>query len=171
MAGKTQDRTAGARGSDHLSFKSASASDAEGIAGVLHDLVLAGKRHKAHDVDFALRYYIRHPDQLRCTIATDPNGHVLGFQSLKYAVENNPYGVSVGWGVIGTHIRPSAARLGIGRALFAHTLDAALAHGLPAIDATIGAGNTEGLAYYEAMGFRTYRTQDGSVSKVYRINR
>ncbi|WP_280922670.1 hypothetical protein [Ruegeria sp. HKCCSP351] len=42
MAGKTQDRTAGAMGPDHLSFKSASESDAEGVAGVLHDLVLAG---------------------------------------------------------------------------------------------------------------------------------
>jgi hypothetical protein len=53
--------------------------------------------------------------------------------------------------------------------LFAQTLDAALGFGLTSIDATIGADNAEGLAYYEAMGFREYRQLEGAVSKVYQL--
>ncbi|BCH59013.1 hypothetical protein RvVAR0630_16370 [Agrobacterium vitis] len=37
------------------------------------------------------------------------------------------------------------------------------------IEAAIDADNDMGLAYYEAMGFRTYRTSEGLVCKVYRI--
>ncbi len=99
----------------------------------------------------------------------DNGGRVLGFQSLKRAVENNPYGAPVGWGVIGTHILPSAARRGIGRALFEATLGIARELELPAIDATIGINNAEGLAYYEAMGFREYRRNADAISKSFAL--
>lgn len=146
-------------------------SDGDGLTDVLSEIFKAGKRQTAGGKDFVRERYIQDPQRIRCTVAVNLDGRILGFQFLKEAEKNNLYGTPVGWGVIGTHIRPSAARMGIGRKLFACSLEAARTHGLPAIDATIGAGNTEGLAYYEAMGFWTYRTQDGSVSKVYRINR
>ncbi|WP_432377124.1 hypothetical protein [Agrobacterium rosae] len=53
--------------------------------------------------------------------------------------------------------------------MFRATLVAAKAAGLENIDASIGADNSLGQAYYEAMGFRTYRTPEGLVCKVYRI--
>lgn len=84
---------------------------------------------------------------------------------MKRAAAGNPWGVRPGWGIVGTHIRPDAARRGVGRALFGQTLDAARAAGLRHIDATIAADNAEGLAYYEAMGFRTYRTPEGRICK------
>ncbi len=152
-----------------VSFRSAQETDAEGIASVLQDLVEAGKRTKPCTSEFVLGHYIDHPDGIRCTVAADEIGRILGFQSLKHAVADNPYDVAVGWGIIGTHIRPSAARRGIGRGLFAKTFEAARKFGLTSIDATIGAKNSEGLAYYEAMGFREYRTQKHAVSKVFQL--
>ena len=141
--------------------------DAEGISEVLQDLVQAGKRRKDSNAGFALTHYIRHPDQISCTVACDEDGCILGFQSLKLAVKNNPYGAPVGWGVIGTHIRTSAARRGVGRALFRETMAVARAADLPAIDATISVSNAEGLAYYGAMGFSEYRRQPGAISKCF----
>ncbi|WP_200876096.1 GNAT family N-acetyltransferase [Ruegeria halocynthiae] len=151
-------------------IRTASRSDAEGVAAVLQELVAAGKRSKSSDVDFAASHYITHPDQIVCTVALDAGSRVLGFQSLKRAVGGNPYGAPVGWGVIGTHIRPSAARRGIGRALFQNTLTVARASGIPAIDATISASNAEGLAYYDAIGFVDYRQHGGAVSKAFAVS-
>lgn len=38
------------------------------------------------------------------------------------------------------------------------------------IDATIGDNNPDALAYYEAVGFRTYRTPDGKVCKCFEVS-
>ncbi|WP_170335643.1 GNAT family N-acetyltransferase [Ruegeria arenilitoris] len=153
---------------ENLVIRKAVLSDAEALSEVLEELTVAGKRTRPSDVDFVRANYIADPDSIRCTVAV-LNAQLVGLQSLKRAVERNPYGVSVGWGVIGTHIRPSAARLGIGRALFRETLLATLAAGLSHIDATIGARNAEGLAYYEAMGFVDYRQSAGTVSKKFAV--
>lgn len=94
---------------------------------------------------------------------------MLGFQSLKVAREGNPYETPLGWGIIGTHVRPSAARMGVGSRLFAATLQAAREARLPAIEAYIGEQNRAALAYYETLGFRTYRRSDGIVCKALRL--
>lgn len=135
--------------------------DAKGVSAVLQALVAAGKRRKAADPDFALSHYIAHAGQIRCSLAVDEDGRVLGFQSLKRAEPGNPYDTPVGWGIIGTHVRPDAARRGVGRALFAATLEAAQAARLPAIEAFISAGNAGAIAYYGSLGFETYRPVDG----------
>ena len=41
--------------------------------------------------------------------------------------------------------------------------------GLADIDATIGADNAPGLAYYDAMGFETYQRRETSVSKRFTV--
>jgi len=74
-----------------------------------------------------------------------------------------------GWGIIGTHVSPQAARRGVGSTLFAATRRAAEARGLKNIDASIGADNALGQSYYDAMGFMTYRQPEGLVCKVYRL--
>ncbi|WP_170764802.1 GNAT family N-acetyltransferase [Ruegeria lacuscaerulensis] len=153
---------------ESLNFRKVSLDDAEGISDVLQEIAAAGKRTRPSDVGFSRIHYIAHPDSIQCTVAVQDT-RVLGFQSLKLAVEDNPYEVKVGWGIIGTHIRPSSARLGIGRALFQETLSAARASGIPAIDATISAKNAEGLAYYDAMGFVDYKQHTDAVSKIYRL--
>ena len=139
--------------------------DADGMSRVLVALTAAGLRTRPDSADFALQTYIAPPDGILCSVATDDDGTILRLQSLKRAVAGNPYGVTPGWGIIGTHIHPAAARRGIGAALFAATEAAARAAGLTDVDATIGADNAGGLAYYEAMGFRTYRQMDDAICK------
>lgn len=146
-------------------IRPAEKNDADGIAAVLADLVEAGKRKKRCDREFALKHYVSHPERIECFVAEDEHGAILGFQSLKRALADNEYGVAPGWGVIGTHISPKAARRGVGRALFNATKQAARCSGIPAIEAFIGSANTDGQAYYEAMGFRDYRSTENAVCK------
>ncbi len=150
-------------------IRPATHSDAEGMSLVLKQLVAAQKRSAPSDIGFIQERYLDNPALIKCMVAVNDDGTISGFQVLLLATENNIYNVTFGWGVIGTHISPAAARLGIGKAMFAKTQENARAFGLTHIDASIGKGNSAGLAYYDAMGFKTYRTSDAIVSKVFRI--
>lgn len=149
-----------------MMIRTAIPDDAAAMSHVLREIIALTGRMRPHDPAFTLSHYIADPDGIRCSVAVDDEGDVLGFQSLKRAVAGNRYDVPEGWGIIGTHIGPRAHRRGIGRALFAVSRDAAVAAGLTRIDATIGADNPMGLTYYEAMGFRTWREGPGIVQKM-----
>jgi len=149
-------------------LRDAAFEDVTQMSEFLKELTAAGKRTSPDDPDFVRTRYIEDPGKIRCSVAEE-NGVVLGFQSLKLAEPGNPYDVEPGWGIIGTHIRPSAARRGVGRALFSVSRAAAEAAGLPKIDASIAADNPEALAYYEAMGFRTYRTPGNIICKSFDV--
>lgn len=152
-----------------MKIREAAAADAQDMSDVLEELVSAGKRSNRADREFVLSRYITDPNRIRCSVALDEDGTILGFQSLKWAREGNPYDTPVGWGIIGTHVRPSAARRGVGRALFAASETAARDAGLTEIEAFIGSDNQAALIYYEAMGFGAYRWPDGVVAKVLRL--
>lgn len=141
-------------------------TDAPAMSRVLLDIIALTGRMRPHDPAFVLSHYIANRDSVRCSVALDADGAILGFQSLVRAVPGNRYDVPEGWGIIGTHISPHAHRRGVSTALFTATRQAAVAAGLPKIDAYIGADNAMGLRYYEAMGFRTYREGDGIVQKL-----
>lgn len=143
--------------------------DALEISGFLEKLASIGKRNIPSDVGYVRTHYIGHADKIQCAVAEDDDGTLLGLQILKMASEGNAYGVDVGWGIIGTHVRPSAARRGVGKALFAATRKAAVDAGLSRIDATIGATNLEGISYYDAIGFETYRTLDTRICKCFTV--
>ncbi|MEO1639951.1 MAG: GNAT family N-acetyltransferase [Pseudomonadota bacterium] len=147
-----------------IRVREATLADAAEMSAFLRELTALGKRISPDSEEHVRRYYIGDPKKIACSVAVDESD-VLGFQSLKTAEEGNKWGVTPGWGIIGTHIRPSAARRGVGRTLFPVTLDAARAAGLAHIDASIAAHNAEGLAYYAAMGFHTYRTPDDLICK------
>ncbi|WP_299703926.1 GNAT family N-acetyltransferase [uncultured Tateyamaria sp.] len=149
-------------------IRNGTVEDVEQMSTFLRELTAAGKRLSPDDEEFVRQYYIESVDKIRCSVAED-DGIILGFQSLKTARAGNQWGVEPGWGIVGTHIRPSAARRGVGRALFDVTRRAAQDAGLAHIDASIGANNPEGLAYYEAMGFRTYRTPRNLICKRFDI--
>lgn len=150
-------------------IRKATVADVGQMSALLRQLTAAGKRRSPDDEAFVRSNYIEDPHSVRCSVADD-DGAVLGFQSLKRAWAGNKWDVEPGWGIIGTHISPSAARRGVGRALFEVTRMAAGEAGIPHIDATIGATNTEGLAYYEAMGFRAYRTLEGAICKRFDVS-
>ena len=149
-------------------IRDAGLADVRQMSAFLRELTALGKRTSPDDEAFVRANYIEDPAKIRCSVADDA-GVVLGFQSLKRAEAGNPWGVEPGWGIIGTHIRPDAARRGVGRALFEVSRAAAERAGLDTIDASIAARNAEGLAYYEAMGFRTYRTPEGLICKRFNV--
>ena len=150
-------------------IRPAQKEDAAGVAGVLHDLVIAGKRSKRHDLEFALAHYITHLNKIECHVAESEDGRILGFQSIKLAKSGNEYGAAAGWALIGTHITPKAARRGIGKALFAFTLRAARKAHVPAIEAFIGQSNLAGQAYYDALGFVDYRRTEDAICKSFNL--
>jgi ribosomal protein S18 acetylase RimI-like enzyme len=150
-------------------IREANEGDIDGMSRVLDEIFAAKLRNTPGSRDFVRERYLAHPDRLACTLALDGPGLIAGFQSLKRAAAGNDYGVAAGWGIIGTHISPRAARRGVGAALFAASRQAAQAAGLTMIDATIGETNTAALAYYEAMGFCSYRTFEGCICKQYEV--
>lgn len=104
------------------------------------------------EADFA-EWFVSGPEVLAGFTAFDPGtGRPCGFQALSSHGAPEP-----GWGDIGTFARREASIPGVGRALFAATRQRAAALGLAAINAQIRADNTGGLAYYDRMGFRTWR--------------
>lgn len=152
-----------------MKIRQVAMSDVQEISTFLEKLSSLGKRTSPSDPDFVRSHYIEHPDNIQCAVAEDEHGAILGFQILKIATKGNIYGVDVGWGIIGTHVKPDAARQGVGKALFMATRKAALNASIQKIDATISAENSEGLAYYDAIGFRTYRAPDGKVCKCFEM--
>lgn len=154
-----------------MKVRQARMGDAPEISAFLQELVALGKRTSQSNQAFVRANYIEHRDNIQCTVAEDEDGRILGFQILKIASEGNVFGVSPGWGIIGTHVRPEAARRGVGKTLFATTHKVAKKVGISKIDATISSSNADGLAYYDAIGFRTYRTPTDKVCKYYEISR
>ncbi|WNH46667.1 MULTISPECIES: GNAT family N-acetyltransferase [Xanthomonas] len=153
-----------------MQIRPATLDDAEAMVAVQTAIFAAGLRKAPTDLATVCATYLQHPDRLQCVLAEDADGRVLGFQSLRIARPGNAYDVAEGWGIIGTHVDPRAARRGVGSALFRATRAAARSAGLAQIDASIAADNALGQAYYEAIGFRTYRTPPGLVCKVYRLD-
>lgn len=142
-------------------------ADIPGISAMLKELADAGIRTLPHDADYVRDNYVANPNGVICSLAVSEGGEILGLQAISRAVEGNPYGVAPGWGIVGTHVSPRAKRLGVGKALFAANLEVASRAGLTALDAYIGETNEGALAYYEAMGFRSYRTMPGRICKRY----
>ena len=142
--------------------RAARPTDAEDMAEVQNAIYRAGLRSTPVNVALVRERYLDLDHQVACTVA-EQEGQVVGFQSLKQAWPENPYGVVEGWGIIGTHIHPTAGRSGLGRRLFASSLAAAKAAGLRHIDASIGVDNLPALAYYSAMGFTPYREGIGTI--------
>lgn len=149
-----------------MKIRSATVSDADQMSSVLKEIIATNGKQRPHDPSFVIANYISNPHRVRCSVAV-VDGELLGFQSLIKAVEGNRYGTPEGWGIIGTHISPRAARRGIGKALFLASRQAAKEAGLVKIDAFIGEDNEPALNYYEAMGFRAYKHGDGAVSKAF----
>ncbi len=100
-------------------------------------------------VDGLAQTYLDGPDVQICLVAVDPStNQIEGFQTLGRVV-SLPDDV----GDIGTFARVDGAQRGVGSALFAAMVEAARAHGLSAINATIRADNAGGLSFYARQGF------------------
>ena len=147
----------------------ATPKDAPAMSAIFARIMVAQQSDRPSDPEYIRAFYIEHADIIRCSIAFDTSNKLMGFQVLRHALPDNPYGVTPGWGIIGTYVNPHNSRTGIGSALFEATKKAAIQANLTKIDATIGANNTAGLAYYNAMGFSTYQKKPELVCKLYEV--
>lgn len=152
-----------------LRIRPATPEDATGMSRLLTAILKAKNSSRPSAPEDVLARYIEDPDRIACTLAA-ADGEVIGFQSLKRARAGNPYGVTPGWGIIGTYVDANHNGRGIGRRLFDVSHRAAIEAGLPAIDASIGHANTGGQAYYEAMGFRNYGETPSAVMKKFTLS-
>jgi GNAT superfamily N-acetyltransferase len=150
-----------------IHIRPATEADADGMSRILRDIIAWNGHERPAGPDVVLATYIRHPCGLRCSVALDDAGALLGFQSLLRAAAGNSYGTPEGWGIIGTHVSPAAHGRGIGRTLFASSLAAASLAGLTRIEALIGADNTGALRFYDSLGFRPFSAEAGRVRKVF----
>lgn len=142
-----------------IATRPARPEDADEMSALLGEILRQWGSARPSDPGHIRAHYISHPDSVCCTVATGPEGEILGFQSVRGIGQENLYDLPEGWGAIGTYVRQGGTRRGIGRALFAASRAAAEAAGLRHLDATIAADNARALAYYEAMGFRDYATK------------
>ena len=120
-----------------VTVKEAKLSDAAAMSKILRDILTIWKSKRPSSVEHVTAFYVQHPERIRCSVAVDLNGTILGFQSLKRVVEDNEYDLPDGWGVIGTYVDAKVAGRGVGKALFASSLDAARQANLTEIDATM----------------------------------
>jgi len=96
--------------------------------------------------------YLDGPNVICCFTAVDEESGILeGFQTLGRYPSLPP-----DIGDIGTFARVGGAQRGIGTSLFAATRAEATRQGLSAINATIRADNSGGLAFYGRMGFQDH---------------
>lgn len=154
-----------------MEIREAIADDAIEMSLVLQDIARTTGTPRATDAEYVMRHYIEHPDKVACHVAISESGQLIGFQSLKRASADNPYDVPTGWGIIGTQVSPGAARTGVAARLFTASLHSAKQAKLSFIDATIGWANAPAQAYYERMGFESYRETDRSVCKKFTVPR
>ena len=139
-----------------MRIRQAEPADAPAMSRILEEIAARQGSSRPTDAGHVLRRYVEHPDRLSCALALDQTGAALGFQSLKRAAPGNIYELPEGWGVIGTHVSPRAARMGVGARLFDVSLAAARTAGLRQVEARIGRDNAPALAFYAALGFETY---------------
>jgi L-amino acid N-acyltransferase YncA len=129
-------------------------ADAPALTDLLNEIIAAGGT-TAYEAPFTPEAFadahIDGPVVITSMIAEDEDGRPMGFQILLASDKFGP-----AWGDIGTFARRGSTTRGIGSALFAATRAAAIAAGLKAINATIRADNSGGLAFYAKMGFVDY---------------
>lgn len=150
-------------------IRSATSDDAAGMSIVLEEIIESWGSDRPSDPTHVRTFYVEHKDAICTHVALGESEDILGFQHLRLATKGNVYGVTPGWGIIGTYVKLDAGRQGIGSALFDATLSAARAAGLEKIDATIGKTNQSGLKYYSALGFKAYRNSSDAISKIFNI--
>ncbi len=154
-----------------ITVRPARLSDAEGMMAVINPIIELGgsTAHRTlFDVERMQNHYIAPPLIIACTIAQEGN-EIIGYQSVLFPDPDwdGPDKLPEGWAIIASFVALGQHGKGVGQRLFSLTVDAVRAAGVGNIDATIRQENTGGQAYYEKIGFVTYRENKQTVSKKY----
>jgi L-amino acid N-acyltransferase YncA len=138
-----------------IEVRDATPADAAELADLLNEIIARGGTTALEDPftsEGLAEAYLVGPAVICCFVAVDTaSGRLEGFQTLgRYP------GLPEDVGDIGTFARIDGKQRGIGSALFAATRERARSLGLTALNATIRADNTGGLAFYGKMGFQDH---------------
>lgn len=138
-------------------IRAATPDDIPALANILNALIDAGGT-TALEIPFSYedfdRQFVSGANVVCCHVAIDQaTRHALGFQMLER--DRDPASDRID---IATFARSEPKVVGVGTVLFAVTKARAQALGIPTIIAEIRADNRGGLAYYDKMGFRTFKT-------------
>ncbi|MGI9373249.1 MAG: GNAT family N-acetyltransferase [Hyphomicrobiales bacterium] len=140
-----------------MSVRAAMLDDAAELCALLNEIIAIGGTTALEtalsEQEFA-EYYLHGESYICCHVAVAEDGALAGFQALETHTR-----LPDDWADIATFARVSPKTPGVGSALFPHTLATAREHGYAAINATIRADNKSGLAYYDKMGFETYKVE------------
>ena len=135
-----------------FTVRHAAPEDAPALADLLNAVIARGgttARQTAFTPEALAEADLDGPNVHVCFVAIDPaTKRIEGFQTLG----RNPQ-LPQDIGDIATFARVDGAKRGVGSALFTQMIEAARAHGLTAINATIRADNAGGLAFYAKQGF------------------
>lgn len=144
--------------------------DVPALCDLLNEVIRVGGAtlfERPITVETFIDHFFKSQIQISFLVAEAETGDLLGFQVL-LTHEQLPDD----WADIATFARVGTKALEIGAALFAETLAIARRFGLVAINATIRADNSGGQAYYDAMGFVTYKVDEKVPLKSgYRVDR
>ncbi|MEM7524549.1 MAG: GNAT family N-acetyltransferase [Pseudomonadota bacterium] len=146
-------RTPSGRGA-LMSVRPARREDAAAMAALINPIIAKGGA-TAYEEPLGPPYFAARIDALAPPFSAhvaEADGRLIGFQFME-PHDNLPEDT----GDMASFVALDAGRSGVGRALFAASSAAARAAGLRALQAYVRADNEVGLAYYEAMGFRTRR--------------
>lgn len=138
-----------------LHIRPATAEDAEAIWGILHEVIQGGDTF-AYEPEMpretGLRSWMEAP---RATYVAEHEGAVVG----SYFIKDNQPGLGSHICNAGYMVAGSARGLGVGRAMCAHSFDAARGFGYTAMQYNIVvATNTGAVALWQSMGFAILAT-------------
>lgn len=142
-----------------ITTRAATLEDVPQMCALLNEIIEIGGTtafEMPFTADTLATAYLTGDDHIGCFVALDGAGDVAGFQALL-----RHDGLPQGWADIATFARARPKLPGVGAALFAATRGFAQTASIVAINATIRADNTGGLAYYDKMGFVTYAVEKG----------
>ena len=136
----------------------AEGSDAAQMCAILNEIVEIGGTTAQEDVVSLAVFHAQvfeNENLVSCFVA-EQDGVVLGYQKLGRRDDLPEY-----CGDIATFARASNKVKGVGRALFARTVEAARGAGFAQINAHIRSDNVPGMAYYAAIGFMPFDVRKG----------
>lgn len=144
-----------------LTTRPAVVADAVAMVELLNSIIRAGGT-TAHETLYLpakmIQDYIAAERGISCIVALKKD-QLVGFQSLAWPYPNDDT-LPAHWAIIATFVKSGMVGAGIGTTLFHATTAVAKSTGVIAIDATIRADNSGGLAYYTKMGFVDYRLSE-----------
>jgi len=134
--------------------------DAQELSTLLNEIIARGGTTALEDPfepSALANAMLTGPDVICCFVASERStGRLIGFQTLESS-SILPEGI----GDIGTFARVGLTKKGVGSALFAAMQAEARKKGLIAINATIRADNSGGLAFYHRLGFVDHKITRG----------